>query len=206
MAQNAPRDCRSVTRSLSAGLKLLLCALVLVLGTSIGRSQPVPDTTLRPDLPEPTWNGLCSLSVGGAVVHWAVGDSGKVLKSVCGDTSTEYTIGKGQFDLTGVSFADAKHGWVVGSKREDPGRGRGVIFSTTTGGERPKGWIASCPVIRPDDNVPFLKVQAMDIRHVWVTCGDGYMLYSNDGGANWAVTAKRPRPAEPGTSGSNHEK
>ena len=139
-------------------------------------------------------------------MHWAVGDSGNVLNAVDGDTTVRYVIGKGQFDLSGVSFADAKRGWIVGRKREDPERGRGVIFRTTTGGDGSQAWTASCPVIRPGINVPFLKVEALDVRHVWLTCGDGYMLYTNDGGARWAVAAKRPAAVESGTVGSEHEK
>lgn len=46
----------------------------------------------------------------------------------------------------------------------------------------------------------------MDIRHVWVTCADGYALNTNDGGARWAVTAKRARSVGSGTTGSDHEK
>ena len=188
---------------MTAAFELRTCALALCL-VMVVRAQPVPDTTRCADSP-PTWNDTCSLSVHGVVVRWAVGDSGKVLKSVCGDTSTEYTIGKGQFDLTGVSFADAKHGWIVGSKRDEPRRGSGVIFAAKRGGNEATEWVWSCPVVRPDVNVPFVEVRAMDVRHVWVTCGDGYMLYTNDGGVNWAVTAKHPWPVESGATGSDHE-
>jgi len=138
-------------------------------------------------------------------VRWAVGDSGKVLETVNGDTAAVYVVGKGLYDLCGVSFADANHGWIVGSKREDPGRGRGVIFRTTTGGGSSQAWTATFPAIRPHVNVSFLKVRALDVRHVWVTCGDGYMLYTDDGGARWAVTAKQKRPAKSGTAGGDHE-
>jgi photosystem II stability/assembly factor-like uncharacterized protein len=139
-------------------------------------------------------------------VRWAVGISGKVLQIVNDSVQLEYTLGKGQYDLCGVSFADASHGWIVGNKRDEPDKGRGVVFSTRRGGNTATDWIWSCPVVRPDVNVPFVKVEALDIRHVWVTCGDGYMLYTNDGGANWAVTARHPEPAELGDGGSNHEK
>jgi photosystem II stability/assembly factor-like uncharacterized protein len=129
-----------------------------------------------------------------------------VLKMVNGDTAAGYVLGKGQYDLHSISFADQDRGWIVGSKREDPERGRGVIFRTTTGGDGSQAWTASCPVIRPDANVPFLKVQALSVRHVWVTCGDGYMLYSNDGGVRWAVTARHSGSDDLGTVGSDHAK
>lgn len=189
---------------MTAAFGLRTCALALCL-VMVVRAQPVPDTTRRAESP-PTWNDVCSLTVGDPDVKWAVGDSGKVLKMVNGDTAVRYVIGRGQFDLCGVSFADPKHGWIVGNKREDPERGRGIVFRTTNAGGSAREWVASCPVIRPGLLAPFLKVQAMDIRHVWVTCGDGYMFYSNDGGARWAVTAKRTGSGESGTIGSDHEK
>jgi photosystem II stability/assembly factor-like uncharacterized protein len=188
---------------MTAAFGLRTCALVLCIVMAV-RAQPVPDTTLRA-VSSPAWNDACSLSIRGAVVRWAVGDSGKVLKTVDGDTTAEYTVGRGQYDLCGVSFADENHGWVVGSKRDEPNRGRGVVLSTRRGGNGTTEWVWSCPVVRPEVNVPFVKVQALSVRHVWVTCGDGYMLYTNDGGARWAVTAKRPGFGESGTSGSNHE-
>jgi len=206
MAQNAPRNCRAVIYSRVVRLRVFLCATALLLGASVGWSLPEPDTILSPASAGPTWNDVCSLTVGGNDVRWAVGDSGNVLKMVDGDTTARYVIGKGQFDLCGVSFVDAKHGWIVGSKRDDPERGRGIVFRTTTGGANPQAWTASCPVIGPDINVPFLDVQALDVRHVWVTCVDGYMFYSNDGGVRWAVAARRSSSAASGIVGSEHEK
>ena len=151
----------------------------------------------------PMVNDSCRLTLGGSVRQWAVGDSGRVLNVVNGDTSAQYNLGYGQYDLNGVSFADPSHGWIVGSKREEPNQGSGVVFSTKRGGSAAKDWVWSCPVVRPDVNVPFLKVQAMDVRHVWVTCGDGYMLWTSDGGACWLVTARCNRT---GAERSDHER
>ncbi len=184
-------------------LGLRTCALALCLVT-VARAQPSPDATSGADS-QPAWSATCSLNVHGTTMRWAVGDSGKVIKRVSGGISTEYVLGRGQFDLLSVSFADAKRGWIVGNKREDPECGRGVVFSTITGGAGPQAWTASCPVVRPGISVPFLKVQALDIRHVWVTCGEGYMLYSNDGGVRWVVAAKRSSSAASGIVGSDHE-
>ena len=172
---------RGVMRTLVSSLFLVALAVTPALAE---------DASPNDDPNGPEWNDACSLAVGGNDVRWAVGDSGQVLKVVNGETSDEYVLGKGQFDLLSVSFADADHGWIVGNKRDEPNRGSGVIFSTMRDGEKGTEWVWSCPVVRPDLNVPFLKVQAMDARHVWVTCGDGYMFWTNDGGARWAVTAK----------------
>ena len=180
--------------------KVPRCAVVLSLA-AIAFSQTVPVKTPSRDSPS-ALNAACSLSVRGAVVRWAVGDSGKVLKIVDGDTAAAYVVGRGQFDLCGVSFASANHGWIVGNKRDEPSKGSGIILSTRRGGNEAKDWVWSCPVVRPDVNVPFVDVQALSTRHVWVTCGGGHMLYTNDGGARWAVTAKR---GGRDTERSNHE-
>jgi len=164
----------------------------MVLVAGIGQAQPTRDTISLPDSLGSTWNDVCSLAAGDNDARWAVGDSGKVLKMADGDTAARYVIGKGQFDLCGVAFADPQHGWIVGNKRDDPERGRGVILRTTTGGDSPQAWTAAFPVIRPSINVPFLQVQAVDAMRVWVTCGDGYELRSHDGGLNWLVGVKRP--------------
>jgi photosystem II stability/assembly factor-like uncharacterized protein len=184
------------------GLRTGALALLLAM---VARAQPVSGANQDAGW-LPTRHDACSLSVRRAVMLWAVGDCGKVLKMLDGDTSAGYVIGKGQYDLCGVSFADASHGWIVGSKREDPERGRSVVFKTTTGGDGSQAWTASCPVIRPDINAPFLKVEALDVRHVWLTCGDGYMLYSNDGGVRWAVAARRRGSEESGPVWSDNEK
>jgi len=194
-------DKKGLKMTAALGLRASALALCLAL---LARAQPVSGATQDAGS-LPRWNDTCSLSRHGATVRWAVGDSGTVLKMMDGDTTARYVIGKGQFNLRGVSFADAKHGWIVGSKREDPERGRGVVFRTTTDGDDSQAWMASCPAVRPDINVPFLKVEALDVRHVWLTCGDGYMLYTNDGGARWAVAAKRSAAVESGTVGSGRD-
>jgi len=206
MAQNAPRKCRFITNYRAAGPRSLVLGLALGFVASIGQAQPAPDTALQHGSHWSTWNDVCSLSVDGTFGRWAVGDSGRVLRMANGDSSVGYVIGRGQYDLCGVSFADANHGWIVGNKRDEPNRGSGIVFSARRGGSEAKEWVWSCPVVRPGVKVPFLKVEAMDIRHVWVTCGDGYMLYTNDGGARWAVTARRPGARESGTGWSDHEK
>jgi len=205
-----PRYAQGAVEADEKGLKMTVafgfrtCALALCLVMTV-HAQPVPDTTQCADS-LPPWNDVCSLSVHGATVRWAVGDSGKVFRTVDGDTAAEYVLGRGQYDLCGVSFADENHGWIVGYKRGDPDRGSGVVLSTRRGGNVVRDWFWSCPVVRPNVNVPFVEVRALSPRHVWVTCGDGYMLYSNDARANWSATARRGGSGEPGTTGSGHER
>ena len=204
-----PNNRRAYYHNRAVGLKLLLGVLGLGLGVSTGWGQSAPDRTSLQDSLWPTWNDVCSLTVGNNDVHWAVGDSGNILKIVNGDTNTEYNLGDGLYDLHGVAFVDANHGWVVGYKRDDPERFRGVVFRTTTGGDNPQEWTATFPVIRPGIDAPFLKVQAVSSQRVWLTCNGGYILRSNDGGVNWLATAKRDGVeygGKPGTQGRDHEK
>jgi len=52
-------------------------------------------------------------------------------------------------------------------------------------------------------------VQAVNTMRVWVMCDDGHLLWSNDGGVNWLVTAKRSGVeygGKPGSQGRDHEK
>jgi photosystem II stability/assembly factor-like uncharacterized protein len=184
-------------------------AVVACLFLFIASVTTADQGSLRSGPNAPTWNDVCSLAVGNNDVQWAVGDSGKVLNLVNGDTNTEHNLGEGLYDLQGVAFADANHGWIVGYKRDDPERLRGVVFRTTTGGDNPQEWTATFPVIRPGIDAPFLKVQAVSSQRVWLTCNGGYILRSNDGGVNWLATAKRDGVeygGKPGTQGRDHEK
>ena len=183
------------------GPRLLVLGLALSLAAGIGWGQPAHGTIPLRDSLGPTWNDVCSLAVGNTDVRWAVGDSGKVLKTVGDVIRLEYILGRGQFNLQSVSFADADHGWIVGHKRDDPERMRGVVFRTTTGGGGPQAWTAAFPAIRPGVKVPFLKVQTVSAMRVWVKCGDGYQLRSCDGGLNWLVAAKRAGADTGGRSG-----
>jgi photosystem II stability/assembly factor-like uncharacterized protein len=190
----------AIKNTLANGLFLVALAATPAVAT---------DDSLSYDSNGSRWNDICSLAVGNNDVHWAVGDSGKVLKMLNGDANTEYNLGEGLYDLHGVAFADANHGWVVGYKRDDPERWRGVVFRTTTGGDGPEEWTATFPVVRPGINVRFLEVQAVNTMRVWVTCDDGHVFLSSDGGVNWLVTAKRDGVeygGKPGTRGRDHEK
>lgn len=149
------------------------------------------DYELHYDADGPTLNDVCALVVDNAAVHWTVGDQGKVFKVVDGSITAEYTLGNGDYDLHGVSFVNASYGWIVGYKRADPDRLRGVVFITTSGGGNPGAWTATYPLVQSGINVPFLKVQAVSSNDVWLTCGDGYVLKSTNGGWNWI---KKPKP------------
>ena len=91
--------------------------------------------------------------------------------------------------LTGVCFADSLVGWVVGYKRDEPNKLRGAIWKTVNRG---RTWFYQIsPPFPPDIQVPFLGVGASNRFNVWITCGNGYELRTDDGGVNWAITPKK---------------
>jgi photosystem II stability/assembly factor-like uncharacterized protein len=47
-------------------------------------------------------------------------------------------------------------------------------------------------VKRVDAPVPFLDVKVVDTNKVWVSCGNGYLMRSTDGGVSWLLTPRKP--------------
>ncbi len=109
----------------------------------------------------------------------AVGDHGHVLLSVDQGRTWAQSLTPTRALLTGVSFADAKHGWAVGHD--------GVILATNDGGLT---WI------RQDDGrdleTVYLDVYFRDLNHGMAVGAYGKFVVTADGGKNW-TTAK---PAE----------
>ncbi len=125
--------------------------------------------------------------VGNDAVFWAVGDQGKVFKIVNGDIESEFTLGNGGYDLHGVSFfPGGQTGYIVGYKRDTPDRWKGIVFRTLSGGTY---WESRYPQVQDGICVPFLKVQCVPSHYVWVTCGDGFVLWSNEW-TNWQRLTK----------------
>ena len=77
--------------------------------------------------------------------------------------------------LVGIAFADASHGWAVGT--------RGLILATTDGGT---SWHAQA------SSGPHLwQVTCVDARHVWAIGPSGQLVSTVDGGANWRTQTLR---------------
>lgn len=73
--------------------------------------------------------------------------------------------------LYGVSFPDASHGWVVGT--------RGTILRTNNGGQSwTPQWTGA--------SLPFLDVASVGADEGWVVGVGGRILHTGDGGADWS--------------------
>jgi len=177
--------------------RLRVCLLLIAL--AVMPALAAGDVEINYDPDGLALNDVCGLTVDNDAVFWAVGDGGQVYKIVghVGDyieIETSFTLGNGDYDFHGVSFADANNGWIVGYRRYDPNDPgswrRGVVFRTTTGGGNANQWDPDWPEVQSGINVPFLKVQAVNNNTVWLTCGDGYVLWSGNGGSAWSVRTK----------------
>jgi len=102
----------------------------------------------------------------------AVGDRGHVLLSDDEGRSWRQVIVPTQAMLTGVSFADDRHGWIVGHD--------GVILASVDAGET---WNRQ----RPDESIEtvFLDVYFKSATQGWVVGAYGKCLTTNDGGQTW---------------------
>jgi photosystem II stability/assembly factor-like uncharacterized protein len=159
--------------------------------------SPREVTVIRwPSSSAPNLNAIAkipTLSTDDMYNHFAVGDQGKVLKIKVTPwmnqilISSEMTIYP-EYNFTGVSFANENVGWIVGYKRDNPDKWRGIILRTIDGGDT---WSPqTSPSFPGNIQVPFLKVEAVDIETGWISCGNGYVLRTTNGGYTWRRTHK----------------
>ncbi|MCB9183006.1 MAG: hypothetical protein H6591_03735 [Flavobacteriales bacterium] len=123
-----------------------------------------------------TGNELHDLWFASASIGYAVGDGGRILKSVNGGAAwTAQSSGTGQ-SLNGVYFTSPTTGMAVGN---------GVVLTTTNGGST---WTVTAIAWTLND------VRSPD-GNTWVASGtDGTVLVSTDFGANWT---DRSLPVQP---------
>jgi photosystem II stability/assembly factor-like uncharacterized protein len=136
----------------------------------------------------PSINDVCPIL--GSKYYVLVSESGWVY--ICDNSGRDTLLSKllnAEYVLTDVCFADSLVGWVVGYKRDEPNKLRGAIWKTVNRG---RTWFYQIsPPFPPDIQVPFLGVGASNRFNVWITCGNGYELRTDDGGVNWAITPKK---------------
>jgi photosystem II stability/assembly factor-like uncharacterized protein len=124
---------------------------------------------------------------------WAVGDSGQVFRlNDTGVVVDHPTLPSGSgYNLTGVSFANAQFGYIVGYKRENSDKWKGAIWKTEDWGGQ---WNPLTNIPHFDVPTPFLDVHAVSDLHVWISCGHGEVLKTTDGGESWLRRAKPGSP------------
>ena len=131
-----------------------------------------------------------------SVYIWCVGDNGLIYKYTSyGNNLTGpvlYTLPEGsQYNLTGVAFPRYDVGYIVGYKNSGQDRLKGTVWVTRDGGTTWSNPIT--PIVEPEVNVPFINVHApnyLSPQVAWISCGYGYLLYTQNFGNTWTVSTK----------------
>jgi photosystem II stability/assembly factor-like uncharacterized protein len=121
---------------------------------------------------------------------WAVGTDGAVRKSTDeGNTWQTVNIsGATDYHLNAVFFANASIGCIVGEKKADPDRFKGIIYRTTNGGTT---WAAvpsgDCIVQKyvPFKDVVFV-LRPTNCDTGYIAAGEGWIYKTTNGGQNWS--------------------
>ncbi len=173
----------SCASALALGLVLVLAAAPAGAGTvSTG------DGVWHWQNPWPQGNRLLAVDFVDASTGWAVGQSGTIIRTSDGGATWTGQVSGTTWDLTGVSFADTQHGWVIG-EYEEVGRvldyqGLRVMLRTVDGGATWKR------VRLPGSEWPYLPKQVcfVDRQNGWVlgqSDGMHTLLRTEDGGRTW---------------------
>jgi photosystem II stability/assembly factor-like uncharacterized protein len=147
----------------------------------------------------PTLNDVCCLDLtptSDQVSFIAVGNQGWIYRLINRglDVLDSLQIGNGEYDLTGVSLGSSTTGWAVGYKRESTATGpkwQGAIWKST---DRGQTWTQQFNItgLPPSIPIPFLRVYATSSSIAWISCGNGYVLRTTDGGDVWRRTSAKP--------------
>lgn len=103
-------------------------------------------------------------------IGWAVGDSGKILKTINAGSTWNWIESNTTVDLVNLSFIDEYNGWCTGDN--------GYLLVSTDGG---LNWLSQN--VGSDNN--YLQVLFTDANNGWVITDGAEILKTTDGGANW---------------------
>ena len=172
-------------------LLLLILFTVCLFGHIIGESfnfiyVAVPSTGLK-------LNDVCYLEPTTdpyQIAYIAVGDGGIVyrLNNFGRGVADIIWLGDSNYILSAVSFAPSSDiGYIVGYDTA----WRGKIWKTTNRG---LNWDTVQVLLDPPFHVqtPFLNVKAINGNFVWVSCGNGFVIFTRDGGHSWWRTSQNP--------------
>jgi photosystem II stability/assembly factor-like uncharacterized protein len=179
---SSPRSSQGGTRS-PAGFRQARpeVALHLLLALLVGVLAPVAPAAESSELAPLAPKSLLLAVTRAGDTLVAVGDRGHVLRSADQGRTWTQSLTPTQALLTGVSFADAQHGWAVGHD--------GTILATTDGGltwqHQDNG---------KDLETVYLDVLFRDAQHGFAVGAYGKFMATADGGKTW--TAAHPSPDE----------
>lgn len=162
--------------------------LKTLLGAALIVALPLQAATLQAVPAAPARNATQAMILGAVRAQErvvAVGDHGMVLLS--DDQGRSFRQASSvplSTPLTGVSFADAEHGWAVGHW--------GAILASTDGGER---W--TLQRLASEEDRPLFAVHFFDARRGVAVGLWSLVLVTDDGGATWSEQAL---PEPPGSS------
>ena len=173
-----------------AVLAVYLSLLAIAVPVTAGAAVSTGDGTWVWQNPLPQDNRLLATAFVGASTGWAVGESGTIIHTTDGGDTWVGQASGTNYDLTGLSFPDAQHGWIIGRAHEEneDGNSLGVtrlLLCTTDGGA---AWqrqpLPTSPLAYHPTGVCFI-----DAQHGWVLGQtDGYgsvLLRTVDGGHTW---------------------
>ena len=116
---------------------------------------------------------------------WAVGDDGLILHQVNGAWNKIVIAGLDKYNLNAIEMK-GQYGWIVGEKREEPGKYKGVLMRTTNGGT---DWqeITNMPPLPAGTAFKDISFANNDGTG-YIACGNGIILKAtNNWGVSWAI-------------------
>jgi hypothetical protein len=175
-------------------LMALLCVAYFAIATPLWvRDDSMTTTTNR-------YRGLCVIDSSKV---WIVGENGLAWKRRGGvhshswkDMSDSLPDRHQYYHLNDVCFVDTSTGWIVGQCKYDTTvndtvykKYQGIIYRTINGGS---SWSIQTPPGFDDPPTPFLKAQFASGSYGYVTCGNGIVIKTEDGGQTWEKTTSDP--------------
>lgn len=148
---------------------------------------------------EDRYRGICVINDSLAwVVGWDHWENGRVWKRTGAKHSHNWipetisVINQNEYHFNDVFFVDENHGWIVGEKKSGSDKYKGVVVWTNNGGESWHSPTSTPTFLFP---TPFLKVKMVQVGsdyYGYITCGNGIVLKTDDGGLNWRRTDSDP--------------